>query len=76
MSRTVREVINFLKTIPEDAIIATGSMWLKDDAEEFADTALTDEQWAKIAYYYDNNEQLGSDSAETITDAVREITNS
>lgn len=74
MSRTVREVIAFLSTMPEDAIIATSSMWLKEDCSDFTDYAVNDEEWEKIAYYYDNNERLGSDCIDTLSDAIYEIT--
>lgn len=76
MAATAKQLIHMLSQIPEDALVATGNWWMKSDAEDFMEMELTDEQWAKIAYYYDNNEQLGSDSMETLTDGIREITNS
>lgn len=75
MSRTVREVIAFLSTMPPEAIIATSNMWLKEDCESFTDNPVSDEQWEKIAYYYSHNERLGDDCIDTLSDAIHEITN-
>jgi len=75
MSRTVREVIAFLSTMPPETIIAINQIWLKEDAEEFTNEALTDQQWDDIAYYYDNNEFLGDDGNDTMKQAIKEIIN-
>jgi len=75
MSQTVRELIGFLSKMPEETVIAMNQMWLKEDAEEFTDSALTDEQWEKVAYYYSNNERFGGYGLDILEDAVREVTN-
>lgn len=74
-SRTVKELIDFLSTMPQDAIIAINQIWLREDLEEFADEGVTLEEWDKIAYYYENNEYLGQSGAETMMDGFREVTN-
>lgn len=73
--RTVREVVAFLSTIDPDEIIAINQMWLKEDAEDYADESFTDEEWHKIAYYWENNERLGEDGVETLMDGVQEVLN-
>lgn len=72
-SRTVRELIDFLSTMPPEAIIATGHMWLKEDCEDFIELPVNDEQWDKIAYYYEHNEALGDHAIDTMSDAIYEI---
>lgn len=73
-SRTVRELIDFLSKMPPEAIIATGHMWLKEDCEDFIEEPVSDEQWDRIAYYYERNERLGEHAIDTMSDAIYEIT--
>ena len=67
--------IERLGMFDKDEVVALGTLWDKETVEEFMEVKLTDEQWARIATNYMDDESLTDAAVEAISYWVGEEVN-
>jgi hypothetical protein len=73
MARTVAEVIDYLKSLPQDEYIAVPFIWTKADGEEWQEIDLTTEEWQTAIDSYESDNNFLDDSAEVMAEALSNI---
>ena len=73
---TKAEIIKRLSTLPDDAVIAVPSIWVKDSAEDLWEynndeaLTLTDDQWSEIVDRFENADFYDE---EAMLDTIKEV---